>query len=350
MSTLRSQSEYEIDGVEKVLASNNTYGTPAEDAFRRDLTINALFYEVEHNTIIDYVGGVQDLDNEVIRIVGDPERRVVRDPVRMMRAVRHAARNGFRIEDVTWNAIVKNSNKLDLCPPSRIRDELLKDLSGGKSEPWVRICLKCQIFVVLFPFYKDILSRDSHHHVREKLFSLLRVIDRLHNFSSNDNQIVLPEYFILAVLLLPWAEDRFDLMNQHLKGQAHYRLSRKVRVELDSVLAERLNLKRMAKEAMTTMLVNLPLFAQFHGKKAWPKWLRGKSYFSDCYRFYNLVSEADGGDLVDEDLFKAPSGKKSQSSTWSSHRKGYNNNGRGRRRIRPAFSDSNNGVFGLRRH
>jgi len=349
VSTLRSQSEYDIDGVDKILPCNNTYGTPGEDAFRRDLTINALFYEVEHNTIIDYVGGVQDLDRGVVRIIGEPDRRVVRDPVRIMRAVRHAARNGFRIENATWEAIVKNRDKLDLCPPSRIRDELLKDLSGGKSEPWARICLECQMFFTLFPFYRDILSRDSQHHVQEKLFSLLRVIDRLHNTSSHDYQIELPDYFILAVLLLPWAEDRFDLMNQHLKGRAHYTLSRKIRADLDDVLGERLSLKRMAKEAMTTLLLNLPSFTQYQGKKSWPRWLRGKSYFSDCFRFYNLVSEAGGGDLVDDDLFRNTSGRRSREAAGFSGRSGFRNNGR-RRRSRPAFSDRKKGVFGLRRN
>ncbi|MCA1765841.1 MAG: poly(A) polymerase, partial [Desulfobulbaceae bacterium] len=88
VSTLRCQSEFDIDGPVEVLAANNTYGTVAEDAFRRDLTINALFYDIKNFTIIDYVNGVADLKSKAVRIVGEPERRIRRDPVRMMRAIR----------------------------------------------------------------------------------------------------------------------------------------------------------------------------------------------------------------------------------------------------------------------
>ncbi|MDH5298078.1 MAG: poly(A) polymerase, partial [Desulfobulbaceae bacterium] len=123
VSTFRCSSEHDLEGEDLVLAANNTFGNPAEDAFRRDLTINALFYEVENFSIIDYVGGVEDLNNRVIRIVGDPDRRIVRDPVRMLRAIRHAARSNFTIEPATWAAIVKHRDKLTLCPDSRIRDE-----------------------------------------------------------------------------------------------------------------------------------------------------------------------------------------------------------------------------------
>ena len=133
VSTLRSLSEHDLDGPEAVLAPNNTYGTLDEDAQRRDLSINALFYEIETETIIDYVGGVADLDSSTIRIVGEPEKRINRDPVRMMRVIRHSARNNFTIEEKSWSAVCSNSSKLSLCPTSRLRDELLKDIYSGVS-------------------------------------------------------------------------------------------------------------------------------------------------------------------------------------------------------------------------
>ncbi|MCW5204869.1 polya polymerase, partial [Desulfobulbus sp. N2] len=102
VSTLRSRSEYDSDEPDKVLPTNNTFGTLEEDAYRRDLTINSLFYEIESKTLIDYVGGVQDLTDGIIRIVGEPEQRIIRDPVRMLRAIRHAARNDFSIEKKPW--------------------------------------------------------------------------------------------------------------------------------------------------------------------------------------------------------------------------------------------------------
>ncbi|MDW7774326.1 MAG: polya polymerase [Desulfobulbaceae bacterium] len=349
VSTLRSQSEYDINGVEQVLPSNNTFGTPAEDAFRRDLTINSLFYEIEHNTIIDYVGGVQDLDQGIIRIVGDPERRVKRDPVRIMRAVRHAARNNFVIEENTWNALVNNSSNLNLCPSSRIRDELLKDLSSGASEPWARIALESKLFFVLFPFYKNIIPANGENAAGKLLFSLLHVLDRLYTNTDENKRMELPDYFLLAVLLMPLIDNRYNITAEPVKGPAHYRLSRKIRSSLDDILDERYNLKRMGKETMTSIFVNLATFEQFSQKKSWPKWLRRKSYFQDCYRFYRLVTEARGGPQADAGLFRLKGPVERQEAAVFHGRQDYTNSGaRGRKGTRPAFTDQKKGVFGLR--
>src|SRR6187397_2531798 len=88
-----------------VLHRDNTFGTPEEDAFRRDFTINALFYDIANFSIIDYVGGLDDLREGVVRCIGVPEERMREDPVRMMRAVALAARLDFRIEQPILDAI-----------------------------------------------------------------------------------------------------------------------------------------------------------------------------------------------------------------------------------------------------
>ncbi|MDX9834814.1 MAG: polynucleotide adenylyltransferase PcnB, partial [Desulfobulbus sp.] len=161
VSTLRSSSEFDIEGQDQVLAANNTFGTLEEDAFRRDLTINALFYEIEHHTIIDYISGVRDLKEGVIRMVGDPDRRFTRDPVRMLRVIRHAARTGFTIDPATLEALQRHCDKLGICPPSRIRDEILKDLQSGMSHPWAKLCLSTPIWPALFPLYNEYLGGDQ---------------------------------------------------------------------------------------------------------------------------------------------------------------------------------------------
>ncbi len=347
VSTLRSRSEYDINDTDKVLPSNNTFGTLPEDAFRRDLTINSLFYEVEHNTIIDYVGGVKDLDQGIIRIVGEPDRRVTHDPVRIMRVVRHAARNDFRIEERSWQAIIRNRHKLDLCPPSRIRDELLKDLRSGKSEPWTRTVLKSRIFTTILPCYTEILYGARGHQRQQELLALARVLDRLHGQSSDDYRIEIPDYMLFATLLVPWADEHFDLLNQHLHGPAHHVLSREIRAELDGLLGERFNIKRLDKETITTLLVNLPIFETHRQKKIWPKWLQGKSYFADCSRFSGLFVEAMGGPAVNAGLFTAqPQQVRHQAAGFPGRNSGSGQ--RGRRGGRPAFSSRKKGVFGLR--
>ncbi len=347
VSTLRSRSEYDINDIDKVLPSNNTFGTLPEDAFRRDLTINSLFYEIENNTIIDYVGGVRDLDQGIIRIVGEPDRRVTRDPVRIMRVVRHAARNGFRIEERSWQAIVRNRHKLDLCPPSRIRDELLRDLRSGKSEPWTRTVLKSRIFTTILPFYTEILDGARGRQRQQELLALTRVLDRLYGQSGDDYRVEVPDYMLFTTLLVPWAEERFDLLNQRLHGQEHHALSQEIRTELGSLFSERFNIKRLDKEAMTTLLVNLPVFVSHRRKNVWPKWLRDKSYFADCSRFAGLFVEATAGPAVETDLFAAqPRQVRREAADFPGSSSGSGQ--RGRRGGRPAFSSRKKGIFGFR--
>lgn len=351
VSTLRSQSEYDIDRPDdeiEVLPANNTFGTVAEDANRRDLTINSLFYEIENRTIIDYVGGVLDLERGIIRISGDPDRRVTVDPVRIMRAVRHAARTGFCIEPATWKAIVANREKLRVCPPSRIRDELLKDLRSGSSEPWVRIALDSSLFFTLFPWYAEIpMEEDSPH--RRLLVSLLAVVDRLQQLEIPDHRIEIPDYMLLTLLVLPWVDARFDLLRQRLKGPAHYHFSREIRNALDEIFGEQFNLKRMAKDSMTTLLVNLPSFEQFSRHSSWPNWLRKKSYFQDGLRFFSLYREARGGAAADEQQFAVAVAASGHDFFRLPETGAGENGSTGRKGCRPAFTNRKKGVFGLRK-
>ena len=88
-----------------LIRHDNTFGTPEEDAFRRDFTINALFYDIATFSIIDYVGGLQDLRDGLIRSIGDPDERFQEDPVRMLRAIAFAARLGFTLDPPVVDAI-----------------------------------------------------------------------------------------------------------------------------------------------------------------------------------------------------------------------------------------------------
>ena len=191
VSTLRSLSEFDLEGPQSVLAPNNTYGTLDEDAQRRDLTINSLFYEIEHNTIIDYVGGIEDLDHSVIRIIGEPERRITRDPVRMLRAIRHAARLGFKIAPESWRAICALHGQLAHCPPSRIRDEFYRDLHSGALADWLELALESELFFDILGIYQKTLSqkeRPEEPPYREQLRALAQVIDRSSRLASETGQ------------------------------------------------------------------------------------------------------------------------------------------------------------------
>ena len=110
---------------------DNTFGTPEEDAFRRDFTINALSYNIATFSIIDYVGGLEDLQARVVRSIGDPQTRIHEDPVRMLRAVALASRIDFAIDPPLESAIRRHRHEIAKSSPPRLDRGVLQDPSGG---------------------------------------------------------------------------------------------------------------------------------------------------------------------------------------------------------------------------
>ena len=123
---------------EHLIHHDNTFGTPEEDALRRDFTINALFYDIATFSIIDYVGGLEDLRAGVVRSIGDPGVRLVEDPVRMLRAIAIAARLDFTIEPELLQAIRTHRHEIAKSSPPRMLEEYYKILRAGSSEKTFR--------------------------------------------------------------------------------------------------------------------------------------------------------------------------------------------------------------------
>ncbi|MGO1232156.1 MAG: polynucleotide adenylyltransferase PcnB [Marinobacter sp.] len=133
------------------LLRDNVYGSQEEDALRRDFTINALYYCIRDFTVIDYANGVDDLKNRLIRLIGDPETRYREDPVRMLRAIRFAARLGFDIEPETRAPIRELAPLLTNIPPARLFDEVLKLFSAGYGEATYDLLREYNLLAPLFP-------------------------------------------------------------------------------------------------------------------------------------------------------------------------------------------------------
>ncbi len=131
VSTFRKKGEEEEatdDGKSLLIKRDNTFGSPAEDAFRRDFTINGLYYNVADFSIIDYVDGRADLHARLIRCIGDPNIRFQEDPIRILRGIRLAATLDFQVEESTWEAMKRQRHHIMECPASRIREEIMKIL------------------------------------------------------------------------------------------------------------------------------------------------------------------------------------------------------------------------------
>ena len=182
VSTFRSRSEYEeIETEDGTTVRTDSFGTPDEDAFRRDLTINALFYNIADFSIIDFVGGMEDLKKGIIRTIGNPGERFRQDPVRMIRVIRHAARTGFKIDATTYQAILRHREELQTCSSSRIRDEFLRDLKEGAAEPSLRLMLETGILFSLFPELARVFGERNPFKGRAQRFllALFGLVDQL---------------------------------------------------------------------------------------------------------------------------------------------------------------------------
>jgi len=135
VATFRRRADpAEGEAAELLQTSDNTFGTPREDAFRRDFTINGLFYDIADFSVIDYVGGLEDLRAGVVRSIGDPHVRVCEDPVRMIRAIALAARLDFAIEPELLDAIRTHRHEISKSSPPRLMEEYYKILRAGASE------------------------------------------------------------------------------------------------------------------------------------------------------------------------------------------------------------------------
>jgi poly(A) polymerase len=173
---------------------DNTFGTPEEDAFRRDFTINALFYDIATFSVIDYVGGLEDLRAGIVRSIGDPDVRFREDPVRMMRAVALASRLDFRIDQPVLDAIQRHRHEIARSSAPRLLEEYYKILRSGASERTFRELGRLGLL--------EPTSAELHEGAVESLWHSLAALDRYRRrFDSTPD--TLTNAILLGSLLVP---------------------------------------------------------------------------------------------------------------------------------------------------
>ncbi|MFO8141116.1 MAG: polynucleotide adenylyltransferase PcnB [Marinobacter sp.] len=210
-----------------LLLRDNVYGSMEDDALRRDFTINALYYCIRNFTIIDYANGVEDLNNRQIRLIGDPETRFREDPVRMLRAIRFAAKLGFDIEPETEAPIRKLAPLLSHIPSARLFDEILKLFSAGYGEATYDLLRHYDLLAQLFPETAQAIEAGEPD-------ELIRQALRNTDARIAQGKSVTP-YFLLAAMLWPalqaeWLrrQDNGDPVQPALHGAIGKVISRQV--------------------------------------------------------------------------------------------------------------------------
>jgi poly(A) polymerase len=176
---------------------DNVFGTPEEDALRRDFTINALFYDVNAGNVIDHAGGLQDLRRRLVRTIGDPETRFREDPIRILRAIKFAARLGFGIETETYEALRRTRRLLPQAAPARILEEIRRVSAGGAARRSFELLEQTGVLEVVLPPLAEACAKGDG--ASGLLYALLEELDR--RVSGGEGEPTLGEIF--SVLFLP---------------------------------------------------------------------------------------------------------------------------------------------------
>lgn len=159
------------DSTDSLIIRDNVWGTEEDDVFRRDFTMNALFYDPSQQMIIDYIGGVQDVHNKLLKTIGNPWVRFRQDPVRMLRCLKFKARFNFECEEKTEQAMKECAREIVKSSEARVLEELLKMLESTKAAPFFELLEEYHFLEMLLPCFhhfftgKKALQAHTYLHV-----------------------------------------------------------------------------------------------------------------------------------------------------------------------------------------
>ncbi len=156
-STFRANPKDDEDG-DLLIRRDNVFGTETDDARRRDFTINGLFYDVEKEEVIDHVVGLADLEARLVRTIGDPDVRFQEDPIRILRAIKFAARINFAIEPETYRALVRWRYEIRKCAPPRVLEEVYRMMRGSAAHRSAELLVETGVLEVLSPHLASLLE------------------------------------------------------------------------------------------------------------------------------------------------------------------------------------------------
>lgn len=162
---------------------DNTFGTPETDAYRRDFTVNGLFYDIKDFSVIDWVGGMKDIEKKIIRSIGDPEIRFQEDPVRMMRAVKFSSRLGFTIERKTLAAMKKYHSCILNAAVPRVCEEVFRLFPYGHSKEAFKLMWECGMLGDLLPELASYINSSGG--AKCVIWKYLAILDKYENFMAD---------------------------------------------------------------------------------------------------------------------------------------------------------------------
>jgi poly(A) polymerase len=292
VATFRAAAEHVDDDSEHDregrILRDNVYGQIEEDVWRRDFTCNALYYNIADFSIWDYVGGVEDVRQKRLVLIGDPEVRLREDPVRMLRAVRFAAKLDFTIDLPVVEAMRHHAPLLANVPAARLFDEFLKLFQGGHAETTFDLLRRHRLFGEMFPATEQELAKDESFgaFVRAALQNTDR---RVAAGKSVTPMFLLGVFFWMPVVNMARSRREKEKMSESQSlSLASY--------DLLAQQQKRLSIPRRFTIPMREMLSLQPRFRSMRGKKAM-KLLQHRR-FRAAYDFMLLLSEVEQADAA----------------------------------------------------
>jgi poly(A) polymerase len=282
------QNDNQVLNKEGRLLRDNVYGTIEEDVWRRDFTVNALYYNIKDFSVVDYVGGMDDHKAATLRLIGDPETRFREDPVRMLRAVRFAVKLGFKLHADCERAMHEAAELLPSIPSARLYDETLKLFLSGYALQTFEMLRHYGLFQALFPAAENCLSLE------ESGFPRLLLIKALEN---SDNRIAdgktVTAYFLFAAFL--WEPVRLRAKEKIAKGAIEFMAYQDAANEIIGRQIKSTALPRHITLAMREVWSLQTKFNARVGSK--PSRLLAHPRFRAAYDFLLLRAETGGADL-----------------------------------------------------
>ncbi len=297
VSTFRKLPEHRINGNVKNIdhtmfkRDNLYFGNPKEDAARRDFTMNALFYDPTKEILIDYTGGVEDIQNKIIRVIGDPDISFKEDPVRMLRAAKFAPLLNFQIEKKTLKSIERNKQEILKVNKNRLHEEFMKIFRTGISANIMEFLFNFGLYDVLFPgtFQSSIknIKGKKIHFKDSPIYKRLQVADRM--LAERED---LTFNIFIAILLCDLVSDIF-----------YINASKQIKLPIDQYIKE--NLQNIFKHLQINGKDQERIFQIFIAQrqignvKSYSKYqkqkiqdFKEKKYFFEAFMVYKIYSIA----------------------------------------------------------
>jgi poly(A) polymerase len=263
-----------------LIVRDNVWGSEEEDVLRRDFTINGLFYNPREQTVIDYVQGYPDLEQRVLRTIGQPDLRFIQDPVRMIRLIKFCARFQFEIDPPTHEALLNCKEEIIKSSPARILEELLRMLESGSSQPFFHLLHEYGLLRSLLPAVSRYIAEDPS----QVMMQLLQEIDaKIREEEHTPDRSVL-----LAALLFPMLHSH---LLQQIEKTGHIphlgQIAEQAETLMDRVFSPFFKLPRKMLGAASFILASQYRFVPLDGRLRNPKAV-GDPFFSHALDLFKI--------------------------------------------------------------